>query len=105
MLSLYKDAWAGKASLAKSFWLVYVVTAIVINIVLAIIFHFLGAPGNFVARLIPSLYAVFSFVCVWKCGNNSSTAWKIISRIWMILVLIGTVLTLFFPHLFMGMRA
>ena len=101
MLSLYKDAWAGKASLAKSFWLVYVVTTIVINIVVMIIFHMVGHPGSFLARLIPSLYAIFSFICVWKCGKNSSTAWLVISRIWMVLVLLGAIINIFFPHLLM----
>ena len=110
MLSLYKDAWAGKASLAKSFWLVFIVTHAVIHIVINIILNLLAHPVNLlgpvipaqqniltvrridliidlIATLIPVLYTFFSFICIWKCGKNSTKFWLVISRIWIILTI------------------
>jgi len=99
MLKMYMQSWKGTASLAKAFWLVYIVTGIVLWIVVSVI------VGMFNPNLDPMFkqnlvtvcvlpYTLFSLICVWKCASNSHIVWNVLARIVVVLALLGNIFSI-----------
>ena len=109
MFSLFKDAWNGQASLAKAFWLVYVVFGAIVGGIILLGFRlfdpslihntmtnkeaYISFKNLYQTICLP--YTVYSAVCVWRCAVNSSTIWKILARIVVVFGVIGGVAGLY----------
>lgn len=91
VLNIFKLCWIGEASLAKAFWIVYVL----FNLILIVLLDFL--VDIFVAHSFTPLYIhnqymdliitlafpylLFSAMCVWICSKNASRFWRLVSKI------------------------
>ena len=86
-MNLFVQAWRGEASLAKAFWIVFVVVGTVLNLICSLIVRGLldSSPATLKAAIIILsiiifLYTLFSAICVWRCGKNSTSFWSILSK-------------------------
>lgn len=97
-MNMFAQAWKGEAPLWKAFWLVYVVVGIIVGIIIAVIVAYAVAPGatptanNDLIMTIGFPYTLFSAICVWRCGKNSAMVWNVLSKILVILSVIGGVM-------------
>jgi hypothetical protein len=98
MLKLFKQCWVGEASLAETFWIVYVLYGLVVIITIDFIVDFFIA-GEFTPFYVHNQffdmivtyafpYLFFSAMCVWICGKNSWIGWSILSKIAVVIPLI-----------------
>lgn len=91
MPNLFVRAWRGEASLAAAFWLVYFVFSIILAILLVVIFKAIN-PLFMDMNLIKAImlpYTIYGAICVWRCGKNSMILWNILSKIAVILGVLG----------------
>lgn len=95
MSKLFVQGWKGETSLAKAFWLIYILFGIIIAIIITLPFalltpDFMQSPAaqlhySPIIRTIYLPYSIYAAICVWRCGVKSNLFWKIVSRILVIL--------------------
>src|SRR5690349_19487594 len=93
-MDMFKKAWNGQLSLAKAFWLIYVVVGIILGLIVSLVLSMMVANYNYQAysSMIGAIvfpYTLFSAICVWRCGKNSSKVWDILSKIVVVLGVLG----------------
>ncbi|MFZ2315812.1 MAG: hypothetical protein WAW86_09180 [Gammaproteobacteria bacterium] len=118
MLSLFKRAWKGEASLAAAFWIIHVLIGSIVlqSIISWAISYFMpelavssmnvstaadaqAAMFNkhaFMMLAICFPYTIYSAICVWRCGKNSWKLWSILSKIIVILSVISGLLSIYY---------
>lgn len=101
MGNIFARAWQGRASLATAFWIIWFLFSIILGFIIIIILSAIDPNFNFMfqnyktnAILFP--YTLFAAVCVWRCGKNSVGIWRILSRIIMVLAVVGGLLNIYF---------
>lgn len=93
MVELFTKSWKGEASLAKSFWLVYILGSffigLLVSMTLAIFvedFQYkLQEDYQWYRYLVATMtlpYSLFSTICVWACARNSWIVWSIAARLY-----------------------
>lgn len=101
-MNLFTRAWKGQASLAAAFWLIHVLFGIILAIVVAIIMSFFVVDFfrpevyplyTYLMMAIVFPYTLFSAICVWRCGKNSSMIWSVLARILVVLSVISGVIS------------
>lgn len=106
MFDIFVKNWKGELSLAKSFWLVYVLFIIIIQLVLQIVFSkmlstYTSDEINNLMMMVLLPYIIYCLISTWRCSEKSAMMWKILARGFLILaVLTGIFGTLRFIHLF-----
>lgn len=100
MGNLFVRAWKGEASLAAAFWLVYVVFTFLLEIIVVIVLSFTVPNFSYlthapVVMAIVSPYILYAAICVWRCGKNSSAIWRILSRIVVVIAVIGAIYNIY----------
>ena len=98
MFRIFRQCWLGEASLAKAFWVVYVLyNLILITIIDFIIDYFVAGSftpfyihNRFLDMIITLAfpYLFISAMCVWVSGKNSARVWNILSKIVVLIPLI-----------------
>lgn len=95
-MDVFAQSWQGKASLSTAFWWVYVVVSIILWLIISFIVNSAAPSASMLFKqnliflfLFP--YTLFSAICVWRCGKNSTTLWSILSKI---VVIFGVVFSL-----------
>lgn len=98
LIDFFVRCWKGQESLAKAYWLLAVLFGLLLVTLIIIIFSFflpvseiLSSENPFYQRLITAImlpFTIFSTVCVWRCGRNSTFIWRLLSRILVILAII-----------------
>jgi len=98
-MSLFVQSWKGQASLAKAFWLVYVVIGLVIGIIVGILVYKMSHASpeyqQNLSRAIMFPYTLFASICVWRCGKNSMMLWNILAKIIVVLGILGGLYSIF----------
>jgi len=98
--NIFKDlsnAWKGKEKLGRSFWIIYTLgNAFFVGLTYVVVTCFSNKevstfyqmPIISISFILP--YFIFSAICVWRCGNNTSwwIGWKYITRLLIILGLL-----------------
>lgn len=92
-MDIFTRSWKGEASLAAAFWLVYFLFGIILAIIVTLIFKVTVADFNYtqyqgIIAAVCFPYTLFSVICVWRCARNSSTLWRVLARIIVILAII-----------------
>ncbi len=108
MLKLLSESWNGEASLAKAFWLTYVLFSLLCGLIIALILtlftpDFMSSSSLYSklhfhkdwAKTLGFPYTFFSAVCVWRCAKNSSRLWRIIARVFVIFGVLSALLSIF----------
>jgi len=95
MFKLFAQGWKGETSLAKAFWLIYVLFGIIIALIITVPFalfapDFMQSPAvqlhySPIIRTIYLPYSIYAAICVWRCGVKANIFWKVLSRILVIL--------------------
>lgn len=107
-MDLFAKSWKGEASLAKAFWLVYVLGIIIIGIIITILISLVIPHLNYLTHnnLVMTIlfpYTLFSSICVWRCAKNSSVFWRILAKIIVILGIISGLFHIYYlinpPHI------
>ncbi|MBA3661336.1 MAG: hypothetical protein H0W64_06390 [Gammaproteobacteria bacterium] len=93
-MDLLARSWRGEASLAKAFWIVYVLFGILIALLITLIFSLAMPDFNYMnyqykIMAIQFPYTLFSAICVWRCAKNSTFIWRILARIIVAIGVIG----------------
>jgi hypothetical protein len=104
---MFKRCWRGEAPLWQAFWLVGFLFALILEAFIGIIagiiithyglFNYPETNTAILTRylsLIMLPYFLFAYICIWRCGKNSSPIWNVLSKIIVILGLIASVLSL-----------
>jgi hypothetical protein len=99
-MNVFTQSYRGEASLAKAFWIVYVFVSIVLNLIAHFILNnFLSSePAVFkaisiVLNCLILFYTFFAFICVWRCGKNSTPFWNVVSKI---AIILGLAMSVFY---------
>lgn len=105
MLAMFKQAWKGEASLAKAFWLIYVVIGILLGMLITLVIKMSVENFDYIVynNLIMAIglpYTLYSAISVWRCGKNSWVVWSILSKIVVVLGVLGSLMAL--VHLVQG---
>ena len=96
-MNIFVRAWKGQSSLAAAFWLVYFVGSIILYYIITFTLTRLrpdlmrASPFGHMVFAILLPYTLYSAICVWRCGRNSEAFWRILSRIVIILAIIGAI--------------
>lgn len=90
MSNLFAQCWKGEASLAKAFWIVYLLFGILLRILIAVVLMMVVENYSYVnyQQLITAIkfpYTLFSIICVWRCAKNSFILWNLLARLIVIL--------------------
>lgn len=99
-MDLFVKSWRGEASLAKAFWLVFILLWIILFWIISLIVSKINPHYDFFLHgsLIGSIlfpYTLFSSICVWRCGQNSKMIWKVLTRIIVMLFVIFGLLDIY----------
>ena len=110
MLNMFIKIWKGEAPLWIAFWIVYFIIGTLISmIIILFISNFsadyirmmrtnLGSAESIsffnTVRIILFPYTVFSVICVWRCAKNSWVVWSMLTRFYMIIVILYTVFSI-----------
>jgi len=101
MFKIFIESWKGKVSLAKAFWIIYVLVFILLVITISIILLFvylsfpklMEYPNLYMAQIIlPFPYLIYAAVCVWRCSNNATYLWKYLARTTILLHVLNTII-------------
>jgi uncharacterized membrane protein len=99
-MNLFTQCYRGEASLAKAFWVIYVLILIFLNLIAHfILINFLiSEPAvykaiSIVLNCLILFYTFFAFLCVWRCGKNSKPIWDVLSKI---VVILGLAVNIFY---------
>ena len=91
---IYIKAWRGELSFGLSFWVVQIITSLVLLFIAAFIFDSVDAM-----TLIMAPYSIYAFICVMRCAkrykntssSSMSSVFVVIAYIWSLLFAISMV--------------
>ena len=101
MFNLFVKSYKGEASLAKAFWLIYVLFSMILSLViLGAFFIFIPDFSNTLQaneewyqsliQVIQLPYLIFAAIAVWRCAKNSWIVWNILARVLIVLTVLGS---------------
>lgn len=99
-MSLIKECWRGERPLGRVFWRYYVTFGFafvaVLTILLALLVEsslpdVLKTPIMLAGAVLLLAYAIWIMVSIWRCAKLAKPIWRILARLWVILVILGVV--------------
>jgi hypothetical protein len=83
MLTLFTRCWRGEASLSEAFWIVFALLNLMIILPATLVFFHYTHDYDSTRRMANTIlfpYLIFSAVCVWRCENNASEFFIVLSK-------------------------
>jgi hypothetical protein len=103
---MFRRCWRGEAPLWQAFWVVGFLFALILEAVIGVIagviiahyglFNYPETNPVILTRylsLIMLPYFLFAYICIWRCGKNSSPVWNVLSKIIVIIGLIAAAMS------------
>ena len=92
-MSLIKECWRGERPLGVVFWGYYVVFFFTFLLSFGLLVAALPEPLRLIV-VVPGVlfllpYNVWILVSIWRCARNSKPIWKVLARIWVVMVIVG----------------
>ena len=93
-IAWFLEYWQGKRTLFYAFWLWAFIVPSIVRLLYFIVMYAVDkhytvhSPMSLSELLIDITYFLIPLVIVWRCGNNATVTWKVISRIYLVIILI-----------------